>query len=304
MFISRRIIINFPISGQELYLWRRNAISKAIAAQVPVKEIDWLLQQISDLDSLSLRLESFKNRSVISLSQSIEQLTLLWEKRLTESLPVQYIVGQVPWRNFQLEVSPGVLIPRPETELIIEIAQKANSFPIEVPSHWVDLGTGSGAIALGLASVFPHATIHAVDCSPLALAIAKNNAVTTELSQQIQFYQGNWWNPLQHLQGKIQGMVSNPPYIPSAELPQLQPEVFKHEPHLALDGGIDGLDAIRYLVQTAPEYLVSGGIWLIEMMSGQAAAVVELLSAPGNYQDIEVITDLAGIERFILAFRR
>ena len=304
MLISRRIIINFPISGQELYLWRRNAISKAIAAQVPVKEIDWLLQQISDLDSLSLRLESFKNRSVISLSQSIEQLTLLWEKRLTERLPVQYIVGQVPWRNFQIEVSSGVLIPRPETELIVEIAQKANSFPLEMPSHWVDLGTGSGAIAIGLASVFPQATIHAVDCSPLALAIAKNNAIKTKLSKRIQFYQGNWWNPLQHLQGKIQGMVSNPPYIPSAELPQLQPEVFKHEPHLALDGGKDGLDAIRYLVQTAPEYLVSGGIWLIEMMSGQATAVVEMLSAQGNYQDIEVITDLAGIERFILAFRR
>ncbi len=285
-------------------MWRKNAITKAIAAQVPVQEIDWLLQQIGYLDSLSLRLESFKNRSVISLSQSIEQLTLLWEKRLTERLPVQYIVGKVPWRNFQLEVSPGVLIPRPETELIIEIAQKANSFPVEAKSHWVDLGTGSGAIALGLASVFPHATIHAVDYSLLALAIAKNNAIKTELSEQIQFYQGNWWNPLQHLQGKIQGMVSNPPYIPSAELPQLQPEVFKHEPHLALDGGIDGLDAIRYLVQTAPEYLVSGGIWLIEMMLGQAAAVVEILSAQGNYQNIEVISDLAGIERFVLAFRR
>ncbi len=259
---------------------------------------------MSDLDSLSLRLESFKDRSVISLQQSIEQLTLLWEKRLTEHLPVQYIVGKVPWRNFQLIVSPGVLIPRPETELIIEIAQQANRFSVEGETHWVDLGTGSGAIALGLASVFPSAIIHAVDCSKAALAIAETNAVTAGFSKQLQFYQGEWWTPLQHLKGKVRGMVSNPPYIPTSELPQLQPEVFKHEPHLALDGGTDGLNAIRYLVKDSPKYLVSGGLWLIEMMAGQAEAVVEILSEQGDYRDIRVICDLAGIERFILAFRR
>ena len=295
---------NYQVSGKELYLWRRTAIDRALAAQIAVKEIDWLLQQVSDLDSLSLRLESFKNRSLIPLQHSIQQLTLLWEKRLTEHLPVQYIVGQVPWRNFQLSVSPGVLIPRPETELIIEIAQQANGFSSEEEAHWVDLGTGSGAIALGLASVFPYATIHATDCSKTALAIAKTNAVTAKLNKQIQFYYGDWWSPLKHLKGKIRGMVSNPPYIPSSELPQLQPEVFKHEPHLALDGGTDGLDAIRYLVKASPEYLMSGGLWLIEMMAGQAKAVVKMLSEQGDYRDIKVISDLAGIERFVLAFRR
>ncbi|MDJ0535844.1 MAG: peptide chain release factor N(5)-glutamine methyltransferase [Xenococcaceae cyanobacterium MO_207.B15] len=295
---------NYQVSGKELYLWRRTAIDRALAAQIAVKEIDWLLQQVSDLDPLSLRLESFKNRSLIPLQHSIQQLTLLWEKRLTEHLPVQYIVGQVPWRNFQLSVSPGVLIPRPETELIIEIAQQANGFSSEEEAHWVDLGTGSGAIALGLASVFPYATIHATDCSKAALAIAKTNAVTAKLNNQIQFYQGDWWSPLKHLKGKIRGMVSNPPYIPSSELPQLQPEVFKHEPHLALDGGTDGLDAIRYLVKASPEYLMSGGLWLIEMMAGQAKAVVKMLSEQGDYRDIKVISDLAGIERFVLAFRR
>ncbi|MDJ0746666.1 MAG: peptide chain release factor N(5)-glutamine methyltransferase [Xenococcaceae cyanobacterium MO_167.B27] len=295
---------NYQVSGKELYLWRRTAIDRALAAQIAVKEIDWLLQQVSDLDSLSLRLESFKNRSLIPLQHSIQQLTLLWEKRLTEHLPVQYIVGQVPWRNFQLSVSPGVLIPRPETELIIEIAQQANGFSSEEEAHWVDLGTGSGAIALGLASVFPYATIHATDCSKAALEIAKTNAVTAKLNNQIQFYHGDWWSPLKHLKGKITGMVSNPPYIPSSELPQLQPEVFKHEPHLALDGGTDGLDAIRYLVTASPEYLMSGGLWLIEMMAGQAKAVVKMLSEQGDYRDIKVISDLAGIERFVLAFRR
>ena len=278
-------------------------MKNAIASNVPVTEVDWLLKQISDLDSLSLRLESFKSRSTITLRQSIEQLTILWEKRLTERLPVQYIVGRVSWRNFDLYVSPGVLIPRPETELIIDIVERTIASKIESQSHWVDLGTGSGAIALGLASIMSDATIHAVDCSESALAIAKTNAVKMGLSNQIQFYQGTWWSPLSHLKGKAIGMVSNPPYIPSSELAQLQPEVFEHEPHLALDGGTDGLDAIRYLVKASPEYLVSGGIWLIEIMMGQATKVVEMLSQQRDYKNIEVICDLAGIERFILAFR-
>ncbi len=282
-------------------MWRRNAINNAIAANVPVKEVDWLLQHISDLDSLTLRLESFKTRSTILLQKSIEQITILWQKRLTEHLPVQYIVGRVSWRNFELDVSPSVLIPRPETELIIDIVQQANCYTKD--SQWVDLGTGSGAIALGLASVFPDAIIHAVDCSEAALAIAKTNAVKTGLISQIQFYQGSWWTPLSHVKGKVQGMVSNPPYIPSSQLPQLQPEVFEHEPHLALDGGTDGLDAIRYLVKASPEYLTSGGLWLIEAMAGQATTVVEMLSQQKEYENIKVICDLGDIERFILAFR-
>ena len=97
-------------------------------------------------------------------------------------------------------------------------------------------------------------------------------------------------------------MVSNPPYIPTSELATLQPEVFQHEPHLALDGGDDGLDAIRYLVQTAPKYLMSGGIWLIEMMAGQGENVVSLLSEQGDYRDIRVIQDLSRRERFVLAY--
>ena len=96
-------------------------------------------------------------------------------------------------------------------------------------------------------------------------------------------------------------MVSNPPYIPSQEVLLLQPEVAQHEPHLALDGGLDGLDAIRVLIDTAPKYLQAGGIWLIEMMAGQGTAVVALLEQQGSYDDIEIINDLAGLDRFVLA---
>ncbi len=290
------------ISGEELFLWRRESLAQAIACRIATQEFDWLLQEIADLDALSLRLESFRNREKISLTCSFPELKSLWERRIQERVPVQYLAGITTWRNFKLKVSSGVLIPRPETELIIEIAQQA-TLPKSLDSHWVDLGTGTGAIALGLATSFPQAKIHAVDSSEAALAIAKENAQLTKLQDQINFYHGSWWQPLRHLEDKITGMVSNPPYIPTQELPTLQPEVFQHEPRLALDGGNEGLDSIRHLIQTAHKYLISGGIWLIEMMAGQGENVVAMLSEQGNYRDIQIIRDLSQIDRFVLAYR-
>jgi release factor glutamine methyltransferase len=163
------------------------------------------------------------------------------------------------------------------------------------------LGTGSGAIAIGLAAAFPHAIIHAVDQSIPALKIAQENAQRLGFLSRINFYQGTWFSPLPELKGKLTGMVSNPPYIPSNIVPTLQPEVANHEPHLALDGGNDGLDCLRLLVATAPEYLVPGGIWLVETMAGQTEAVVKLLENQGSYSNIQVFADLAGIDRFVLA---
>ena len=169
--------------------------------------------------------------------------------------------------------------------------------------HWADLGTGSGAIAVGLADVLPKATIHAVDYSLEALAIAQANADNLGFADRIKFYQGSWWEPLAFLKGQFSGMVSNPPYIPTSTLPTLQPEVVNHEPHLALDGGTDGLDCIRHLIEISPSYLQPGGVWLIEMMAGQADAVRELLQNQGSYCKIQIHADLAGIERFALAYK-
>ncbi|BAZ43471.1 protein-(glutamine-N5) methyltransferase, release factor-specific [Chondrocystis sp. NIES-4102] len=295
------------ISGKELYHWQQQAKGRAIADCIDPHEVDWLLQTVTNLSSLSLRLGSWQHQSEIECRKSLLELNQLWQQRLQERIPVQYLVETVFWRRFQLKVTPAVLIPRPETELIIDLAQTAreqNNLSLEAKQNWVDLGTGSGAIALGLAASFPQATIHAVDVSCEALNIAQENAINCKLSENIRFYQGSWWQPLKHLQAQVTGMVSNPPYIPTAVIEQLQPEVVKHEPHLALDGGKDGLDAIRYLVQTAPQYLIKRGIWLIEIMQGQAPAVVNLLQQQGEYEDIQVFQDLSGIERFILAFKK
>jgi release factor glutamine methyltransferase len=292
------------VSGQELWLWYLQAKQQAIASHLSPTEVDWLLQEVAGLSRLELRLETFQMRSSIALKLPLAELEQLWQRRLEEHLPVQYLVGVTPWRYFQLQVSPDVLIPRPETEYLIDlVAQAIREHPELMMGNWVDLGTGSGAIAIGLADLLTKAQVYAVDTSYAALQIAQKNAQNLGFTDRIKFVKGEWWQPLETLRGQFSGMISNPPYIPTSLIPQLQPEVAKHEPHLALDGGVDGLDCIRHLVKTAPDYLISGGIWLIEMMAGQAETVQKLLQEQGNYYNIKIYQDLAGIERFALAYR-
>jgi release factor glutamine methyltransferase len=292
------------VSGLELWQWVNQAKIDAIASEIPQVELDWLLQELAGLDKLALRLESFKDLPKIQLKLSVSELDRLWQRRLQERVPVQYLTGVAHWRDFSLKVTPAVLIPRPETELLIDLAVDAmKSHSVNPTSDWVDLGTGSGAIAIGLACALKNTTIHAVDCSSEALAVARLNAENLGFGSRINFYQGLWWEPLEFLKAKVSGMVSNPPYIPSSTVLTLQPEVLKHEPHLALDGGFDGLDCIRHLVETAPDYLESGGVWLVEMMAGQETAVADMLQSHGSYGEVQIFSDLAGIDRFALAYR-
>jgi len=293
------------VSGLELWQWVNQAAAEARSSDIPLAEIDWLLQELAGLDRLALRLESFKDLPKIELKLSLSELAQLWQRRLQERVPVQYLTGVAHWRHFSLKVTPAVLIPRPETELLIDLAVEAvKSYGVNPKSHWVDLGTGSGAIAIGLACALTNARVYAVDCSSEALAVARLNAENLGFGSRVNFYQGLWWEPLAFLKGQVSGMVSNPPYIPSSTVLTLQPEVFKHEPHLALDGGFDGLDCIRHLVETAPDYLESGGVWLVEMMAGQAEAVADMLESHGSYGKVQIFSDLAGVDRFALAYRR
>jgi release factor glutamine methyltransferase len=293
------------VSGLELWQWVNQAAAEARSSDIPLAEIDWLLQELAGLDRLALRLESFKDLPKIELKLSLSELAQLWQRRLQERVPVQYLTGVAHWRHFSLKVTPAVLIPRPETELLIDLAVEAvKSYGVNPKSHWVDLGTGSGAIAIGLACALTNARVYAVDCSSEALAVARLNAENLGFGSRVNFYQGLWWEPLAFLKGQVSGMVSNPPYIPSSTVLTLQPEVVRHEPHLALDGGFDGLDCIRHLVETAPDYLESGGVWLVEMMAGQAEAVADMLESHRSYGKVQIFSDLAGIDRFALAYRR
>jgi len=270
-------------------------------------ELDWLLQEVAGVDRLSLRLGTLCHQAVVDALPTLTELNQVWQRRLSEQIPVQYLLGQAPWRDVVLSVSPAVLIPRPETEILVDLAASAvqsSPYPHYPPQDaWADLGTGSGAIAIGLARTLPAVIVHAVDWSAAALAVARQNIQQLDLEARIHCYQGSWLEPLGFLRGQLGGIVANPPYIPTAMIAELQPEVAEHEPHLALDGGIDGLDCIRTIIATAPRYLQPGGVLLLEMMAGQAAAVRELLHQQGCYGPIQIHPDLAGIERFALAYR-
>lgn len=291
--------------------WYDRNLLAAPENNVPIYELDWLILRLVDLDKLDLRLRSPNISAKIS-PEILINLDRLWQKRIRDRIPVQYLTGSVIWRDLELQVTPAVLIPRPETELIIDIVTENCQAKIYQNGNWVDLGTGSGAIAIALSLLFPQAQIHAIDCSQAALEIAKNNAFKN-LNRalrgsdlvKIHFHHGTWFEPLADLnfKNKLAGIVSNPPYIPSLEVLNLQPEVTKHEPHLALDGGPDGLDAIRELVNTAPNYLISHGFWIVELMSGQAEIVRSLLVDNGCYTNIKIHHDYSGFERFVSAER-
>lgn len=298
-------MMKHSIAGEDLYLWKQWATQLAQESGIDVGEINWFLQGVTSLSSLSLRLENYKTQKNILSKGSIATLTEKWNQRINNHAPVQYLVGETPWRNFSLTVTPDVLIPRPETELIVDIAKEiVEQSPIKeqlMGGHWADLGTGSGAIALALAHHFPSAAVHAVDISEKALAIAQLNAQRNDLVDRIALHQGNWLAPLSHLKGQLCAIVSNPPYIPAKTVLTLQAEVTQHEPHLALDGGADGLDSVRILVEQGTTYLKAGGIWITELMSGQAEAVVALLTNQSSYTYIAIHSDLSGIQRFVSA---
>jgi release factor glutamine methyltransferase len=295
--------VNSSTTGKSLWDWRKWAVKLAIEHHIDRHEIDWMLQRVANLEPLTLRLESIGENELVNLTMPLDRLSKLWLARVNDRTPVQYLLGTTTWRDFELVVSPAVLIPRPETELIVDIALERTSLTRK-HGIWFDVGTGSGAIAIALAKAIPTAFIFATDYSLEALEIAKANAMRLG-ERRIMFEQGNWMSgeSLAHLDNSVAVIISNPPYIPSKDLLELQPEVVNHEPHLALDGGLDGLDSIRQLIDTGAKKLEEGGMLLMEMMVGQGESTVYLLTKKGCYRDIDVIKDLAGIDRFVLAWR-
>ncbi|MEL6351677.1 MAG: peptide chain release factor N(5)-glutamine methyltransferase [Cyanobacteria bacterium J06627_28] len=303
------------VSGKALQKWRTWAITLANNNNVDPYEVDWLLQGLTTLTNTTLTLETYLTQQSISIKVSLSALTEKWQQRISDHTPVQYLTGETPWRDLTLTVTPDVLIPRPETELIIDIVQQlVNESPIKeqlLSGHWADVGTGSGAIALSLAKTFPHTSIHAIDISKAALTVAKQNAKKNNITQNLHFHQGSWLTPLDSLKESsskqssskqfLTGIVSNPPYIPSKTVLTLDPKITNHEPHLALDGGPDGLQAINTLIQTSIHYLIPGGLWLIELMTGQAQTVSTLLKLQGSYTHITIHPDLSGRDRFVSA---
>ena len=223
-------------------------------------------------------------------------------KRRAAREPLQYITGKQEFFGLDFRVGPSVLIPRPETEYLAQEAVGFLALSGREKPLAADIGTGSGCIAVAIAAKVTGATIFAVDASDTALAAARENAAANGAGDRIKFLKGDLLSPLgeEGLAGRLDLVASNPPYIPSGDIPGLQAEVL-FEPHSALDGGLDGLDAIRRLIGEAPEYLRPGGLLLVEIGFGQADAVKSLVSENSGLVFDKFIIDFSGIERVLRA---
>lgn len=207
--------------------------------------------------------------------------------------PFHYIAGVKEFFGLDFEVGPGVLIPRPETEILVEAAIAAAAW--RSAPRLLEIGVGSGCISISLLKNLPTASAAATDISVDALAIARRNAELHGLSGRVELIQGDVYAGMTD---KFDLIVSNPPYIPSSDEAQLGPEVRDHEPHPALFGGADGLDVVRRIVNGAPSRLVANGDVFLEIGIGQAAAVGALF-APDVWHEPGFIRDLQGIERIV-----
>lgn len=223
-----------------------------------------------------------------------ERLDQFLERRKTRE-PMQYILGKQEFFALEFEVSPDVLIPRPETEILVEAAIEMLSRRPE--PLFCEIGIGSGCISVSILHEVDQARAVAVDISPAALAIARRNAARHDVGKRLCLLEGSMFGPVD---GHFDLIVSNPPYVPSGELPTLQPEVRDFEPANALDGGHDGLDLIRKIIDRAPGRLKGDGLLLIEIGSGQAEAVRELFSA-SDWGEPEFLQDLQGVPRIVKA---
>lgn len=207
--------------------------------------------------------------------------------------PIAYILGKKGFHNIELQVGPGVLIPRPETELLVDIAL-AEIAKLNKPTHVLDLGTGSGAIGLAIASETPLASVIATDQSTKALAIAKQNTESLKLISQVQLLQGNWYEAIdQHKQFDM--ILSNPPYIANQD-PHITQGDLRFEPESALTDYASGLSSLEVIIAGANQYLKPGGLIAVEHGFDQSEAVVGLMKVAG-FMDIQVHLDLAGHSR-------
>jgi release factor glutamine methyltransferase len=284
-------------TAAELLQWRRELMGWGGEPGA----FDWLLDAAAGVSPSLLRNLAARPGQTVPLLRARREMADLWRQHLATAAPLQYLVGHCFWRNFTLEVGPSVLIPRPETELMVDLALgflRENEFEVPTEGFWADLGTGSGCLAMGLARAFPGSPGLAVDVSPAALALARRNLVGAGLHNRVRLIQGDWFDALRPWWGALPLVVANPPYIPSKVVELLDPGVRDHEPRLALDGGADGLACLRKIALHAPRALAEGGCLLVEHHHDQSLVVMDLLAQNGLVE-IRSHADLEGHRRFV-----
>ena len=228
-----------------------------------------------------------------------------WVSRRLGGEPVQYVTGRAAFRGLDLTVSTAVLIPRTETEQLVEaVIERLRSEAGRWPDPRVlDLGTGSGAIALAIAQEWPRSLVTATDLSPAALEIARANAAALGLAERVRLVAGHWFDAVGPDE-RFELVVANPPYIATEEAPQLPRDVRDHEPGPALFSGPSGLEALREIVDLAPDHLVAGGWLALELAEMRAHEVAAWLEGDRDWEEIALRDDLAGRPRILLARRQ
>ncbi len=284
----------YKVSAKELLSWIKTVTCCGEDKSALYLLLD-LVAGISSQDLNSIRIDSSKE---VYLRENLNTINKYWFEFINEKKPIQYLCGNSYWRDFKLKVSSDVLIPRIETEQIVDIVINLSGKQKKI--LFADLGTGSGAIAISLSLINKNWTGLATDISINALNIAKENFKTFSKFSNLQFYCGNWWEPLVNYAGEIEIAVSNPPYIPSEVFAGLPTIVKKYEPFLALHGGDDGLNHINQIIKFAPKFLKKGGWLVLENHFDQANKVCSLFKDNG-FESIEIINDFSGIGRFTIA---
>jgi release factor glutamine methyltransferase len=287
--------LSASLAGQSIGAGRRHVAARLKSASVDSAELDARLLVGAAL-GLDLTGLISATKRILTVDEA-QRLDALVQRRLTRE-PVARILGTREFWSLPLKLSAETLVPRPDTETVVELALK---LLCETPHpdrklQILDIGTGSGAILLALLSELPGAIGIGTDISLAALNTARRNAIDLELASRAFFVKCNY---VAALSGPFDLIVSNPPYIPTREILALDVEVRDHDPHRALDGGADGLDAYRALIPEAVRLLVPGGALVVEAGEGQIEGITGLMRAAGLTMTAEPRADLAGILRAV-----
>ena len=282
------------IPVKEFLFWKKKQLSKGGNHQ----SLIFLLDSIGGLSQEDLNLLRIHKEGSINLKKNLDHLETVWDKHINSSTPIQYLCGMTFWRDLKLKVTDKVLIPRSETELLIDIVfklcgEKSNKL------FFAELGTGSGAISIALSLAYPLWEGAATDIDQDALEVAKKNYINSSQQKNLRFYCGNWWTPLESFKGKIDLAISNPPYIPKDTYEKLPKEVKNFEPKIALLGGEDGLKHIKEIIQEAPLFLKENGWLILENHFDQGKKVKQLL-IENKFTSVEILNDLSGVGRFTI----
>jgi release factor glutamine methyltransferase len=244
----------------------------------------------------------YLNKDRILTYEEIEKFDGWIKERITHR-PVQYIIGTVEFFGLEFKVDERVLIPRPETETLVEVVieQLANKEKLKI----IDLGTGSGAIAISLAANLKGSFIYATDVSEDALEVAKKNALRNKVENQIEFFCGDLFEPMKNksLEGQMDCVVSNPPYVSKDEFENLPKEVKDYEPIVALKTDEEGTSFHRRIIENSLDFLGKGGMLVLEVGLGQANRIAGLIRDHQDFENAEIKKDLGGIDRIVVAFK-